>query len=51
MVVSQVDLRIQEIIGEVALTGVQSDDPLDSDAAPGASVSEASGPLKKNSVL
>lgn len=38
---SQVDLRIQEIIGEVVLTGVQSDAPLDSDTTSCASVSEA----------
>lgn len=39
--VTQADPRIQEIIGEVALTGVQSDALLDSDATPGASLSEA----------
>ena len=39
--VSQVNLRIQEIIGEVALTGVHSDTRLDSDTAPASSVSEA----------
>lgn len=41
VVVLQVVPRIQEIIGEVALTGVQSDALLDSDATPGASLSEA----------
>ena len=39
--VSQVDLRIEEVIGEVGLTGVQSDAPLDSSATPYASVTEA----------
>lgn len=41
LTVSQVDLRIEEIIGKVALTGAQSDAPLDSDSTPYASVTEA----------
>ena len=37
----RIGLRNEEIIGEWVLIGVQSDAPLDSNAAPGASVSES----------
>lgn len=41
VVVLQVVPRIQEIIGEVAVTGVRLDSPLDSDDVQSASVSKA----------
>lgn len=41
MTVSQVQLRIQEINGEVEMTGVQSDASLESDGSAPASDSEA----------